>query len=145
MRNHRISLQDIATLAGVTKMTVSRYIRSPKKVARETGERIAQIMEEINYIPNRAPAMLLNAQSYTLGVLIPSFQNQLFADILAGIESVTSGHNYQTLIANYNYNRDSEEESVIIYCLTISTALFFQKNIIPSEPSNSCAQLPFRL
>ncbi|PVP47286.1 transcriptional regulator, partial [Salmonella enterica subsp. enterica serovar Mbandaka] len=48
MRNHRISLQDIATLAGVTKMTVSRYIRSPKKVARETGERIAQIMEEIN-------------------------------------------------------------------------------------------------
>lgn len=113
MKNHRISLQDIATLAGVTKMTVSRYIRSPKKVAKATGERIAQIMEEINYIPNRAPAMLLNAQSYTLGVLIPSFQNQLFADILAGIESVTSGHNYQTLIANYNYNRESEEESVI--------------------------------
>ena len=97
MRNHRISLQDIATLAGVTKMTVSRYIRSPKKVAKETGERIAQIMEEINYIPNRAPAMLLNAQSYTLGVLIPSFQNQLFADILAGIESVTSDHKYHTL------------------------------------------------
>ena len=113
MRNHRISLQDIATLAGVTKMTVSRYIRSPKKVAKETGERIAQIMEEINYIPNRAPAMLLNAQSYTLGVLIPSFQNQLFTDILAGIESVTSDHNYQTLIANYNYDRESEEESVI--------------------------------
>ncbi|MWP35253.1 LacI family DNA-binding transcriptional regulator, partial [Escherichia coli] len=86
MRNHRISLQDIATLAGVTKMTVSRYIRSPKKVAKETGERIAKIMEEINYIPN---------------------------DILAGIESVTSVHNYQTLIANYNYDRDSEEESVI--------------------------------
>lgn len=113
MRNHRISLQDIATLAGVTKMTVSRYIRSPKKVSKETGERIAQIMEEINYIPNRAPAMLLNAQSYTIGVLIPSFQNQLFADILAGIESVTSDHNYQTLIANYNYDRESEEESVI--------------------------------
>lgn len=84
-----------------------------EKVAKETGERIAQIMEEINYIPNRAPAMLLNAQSYTLGVLIPSFQNQLFADILAGIESVTSDHNYQTLIANYNYDRESEEESVI--------------------------------
>lgn len=145
MRNHRISLQDIATLAGVTKMTVSRYIRSPKKVARETGERIAQIMEEINYIPNRAPAMLLNAQSYTLGVLIPSFQNQLFADILAGIESVTSGHNYQTLIANYNYNRIRKKSPLSIYCLTISTALFFQKNIIPSEPSNSCAQQPFRL
>lgn len=113
MRNHRISLQDIATLAGVTKMTVSRYIRSPKTVAKATGERIAMIMEEINYVPNRAPGMLLNAQSYTLGVLIPSFQNQLFADILAGIESITSDHNYQTLIANYIYNKESEEESVI--------------------------------
>ena len=99
MRNHRISLQDIATLAGVTKMTVSRYIRSPKKVAKETGERIAKFMDAINYIPNRARGMLLNAQCYSLGILIPSFQNQLFADILAGIESVTSEHNYQTLIA----------------------------------------------
>ena len=132
MRNHRISLQDIATLAGVTKMTVSRYIRSPKKVAKETGERIAKIMEEINYIPNRAPGMLLNAQSYTLGILIPSFQNQLFADILAGIESVTSEHNYQTLIANYNYDRDSEEESVITCSLITLTGLFFRKNITPS-------------
>ncbi len=116
MRNHRISLQDIATLAGVTKMTVSRYIRSPKKVAKETGERIAKIMEEINYIPNRAPGMLLNAQSYTLGILIPSFQNQLFADILAGIESVTSEHNYQTLIANYN---GSDSNLLIVFYVQI--------------------------
>ncbi len=84
MRNHRISLQDIATLAGVTKMTVSRYIRSPKK-SRETGERIAQIMEEINYIPNRAPAMLLNAQSYTLGVLIPLFRTSCLPTFLPGL------------------------------------------------------------
>ncbi len=88
--------------------------------------------------------MLLNAQSYTLGVLIP-FQNQLFADILAGIESVTSGHNYQTLIANYNYNRDSEEESVINLLSYNIDGIILSENIIPSEPSNSCAQLPFRL
>ncbi|MEN3753535.1 DNA-binding transcriptional regulator IdnR [Mangrovibacter yixingensis] len=113
MRNHRISLQDIATLAGVTKMTISRYLRTPHKVSRETGEKIASIIEEINYVPNRAPEMLLNAKSYTVGILIPSFQNQLFSDILAGIESVTSGHNYQTLIANYNYCQHSEEEQVI--------------------------------
>ncbi|QUJ06748.1 hypothetical protein KCP70_14745 [Salmonella enterica subsp. enterica] len=57
-----------------------------EKVARKPASVLVQIMEEINYIPNRAPAMLLNAQSYTLGVLIPFFQNQLFADILAGIK-----------------------------------------------------------
>lgn len=113
MRSHRISLQDIATLAGVTKMTVSRYLRTPDKVAAETGARIAQIMEEINYIPNRAPEMLLSAKSYTIGVLIPSFKNQIFADLLAGIESATKEGRYQTLIANYNYNPQAEEEQII--------------------------------
>lgn len=54
MKNHRITLQDIANLADVTKMTVSRYIKSPNLVAPETRKRISEIMEEINYIPNRA-------------------------------------------------------------------------------------------
>ncbi|WP_437612166.1 DNA-binding transcriptional regulator IdnR [Erwinia sp. V71] len=113
MRSHRISLQDIATLAGVTKMTVSRYLRTPEKVAAATGEKIAQIIEEINYVPNRAPEMLLSAKSYTIGVLIPSFKNQIFADLLAGIEAATKEGRYQTLIANYNYNAQSEEEQII--------------------------------
>lgn len=56
-----------------------------EKVAVETGERIAQIMEEINYIPNRAPAMLLNAQSYTLGVLIPLFRTSCLPTFLPGL------------------------------------------------------------
>ncbi|MBJ9999941.1 MULTISPECIES: LacI family DNA-binding transcriptional regulator [Erwiniaceae] len=113
MRSHRISLQDIATLAGVTRMTVSRYLRTPERVAPETRAKIAQIIEEINYIPNRAPEMLLNAKSYTLGVLIPSFKNQIFADLLSGIEAATKEGRYQTLIANYNYDKQVEEEQII--------------------------------
>ncbi len=31
MKNQRVTLQDIALLAGVTKMTVSRYLRMPEK------------------------------------------------------------------------------------------------------------------
>lgn len=45
----------------------------------------AQIMEEINYIPNRAPAMLLNAQSYTLGVLNPLSRTSCLPTFLPGL------------------------------------------------------------
>lgn len=101
-------------------------------------------MEEINYIPNRAPGMLLNAQSYTLGILIPSFQNQLFADILAGIESVTSEH-YQTLIANYNYDRDSEEESVInLLSYNIDGIILSEKYQHHQDGEISAFSQPFR-
>ena len=88
MKNNRMTLQDIANLAGLNKMTVSRYLRDPNQVSQRSRELISKVMEENNYIPNRAPEILLNARSKTIGVLIPSFRNQIFADVLAGIESV---------------------------------------------------------
>ena len=113
MKNNRMTLQDIANLAGLNKMTVSRYLRDPNQVSQRSRELISKIMEENNYIPNRAPEILLNARSKTIGVLIPSFRNQIFADVLAGIESVTSACQYQTLIANYEYDAEREEREVL--------------------------------
>ena len=113
MKNNRMTLQDIANLAGLNKMTVSRYLRDPGQVSERSRELISKVMEENNYIPNRAPEILLNARSKTIGVLIPSFRNQIFADVLAGIESVTSAHQYQTLIANYEYDPQREEREVL--------------------------------
>ena len=69
MKNNRMTLQDIATLAGLNKMTVSRYLRDPNQVSQRSRELISKIMEENNYIPNRAPEILLNARSKTIGVL----------------------------------------------------------------------------
>lgn len=113
MKNSRMTLQDIADLAGLNKMTVSRYLRDPAQVSQRSRELISTIMEENSYIPNRAPEILLNARSKTIGVLIPSFRNQIFADVLAGIESVTSEHQYQALIANYEYDSLREEREVL--------------------------------
>ncbi|HEY0210596.1 DNA-binding transcriptional regulator IdnR [Acerihabitans sp.] len=113
MKKYRVSMQDIATFAGVTKTTVSRYLRTPEKVAKATGAKIAGIIEELNYIPNRAPEMMLNSISHSIGILVPSFNNQVFSDVLAGIESVTSVNNYQTLIANYNYSKETEEQQIV--------------------------------
>ncbi len=113
MKNNRMTLQDIARLAGLNKMTVSRYLRNPGQVSQRSRELISKVMEAHSYIPNRAPEILLNARSKTLGVLIPSFRNQIFSDVLAGIESVTSAHQYQTLIANYEYDLQREEREVI--------------------------------
>ncbi len=113
MKSTRVTLQDIAELTGVTKMTVSRYLRNPEQVSAKNRETIAKVLEDINYIPNRAPEILLNARSKCIGILIPSFTNQIFSDVLAGIESVTSKQHYQTIIANYNYEPLTEEQKVI--------------------------------
>ncbi|MGC6386351.1 LacI family DNA-binding transcriptional regulator [Ewingella sp. S1.OA.A_B6] len=118
MRNQRVTLQDIALLADVTKMTVSRFLRTPEKVSPETRERITKVMEEVGYPledaerPQKTPR---------IGILVPSFNNQIFSDLLAGIESVTSQQGYQTLVVNYEYSKEREEEH-IINLLTYSLA-----------------------
>lgn len=110
MKNQRVTLQDIALLAGVTKMTVSRYLRTPEKVAAETVEKIAQVMKEVNFTDSDEAR---STQKPRIGVLIPSFNNQIFADLLAGIESITLEQGYQTLVVNYDYSRQREEEHIV--------------------------------
>ncbi len=53
VKRSRPTLQDIADRVGITKMTVSRYMRNPDSVAQATRDKIAQVVEELGYIHNR--------------------------------------------------------------------------------------------
>lgn len=117
-KHKRPTLQDIADQLGITKMTVSRYLRDPKTVSAETGKKIAQAIDQVGYIRNRAPELLSNAKSRSIGVLLPSLTNSVFAEVLRGIESVTDEAGYQTMLAHYGYNQEKEEqrlESLLSY------------------------------
>ena len=50
-KNKRPTLQDIADYLGITKMTISRYLRNPDSVANGTQARIADAIERFGYIP----------------------------------------------------------------------------------------------
>ena len=110
MKKKRPVLQDVADKVGVTKMTVSRYLRNPEQVSGALQEKISAALDELGYIPNRAPDILSNAKSRAIGVLLPSLTNQVFAEVLRGIESVTDIHGYQTMLAHYGYSQEREEQ-----------------------------------
>lgn len=113
MKKKRPVLQDVADKVGVTKMTVSRYLRNPSQVSAALQTKIAVALDELGYIPNRAPDILSNATSRAIGVLLPSLTNQVFADVIRGIESVTDAHGYQTMLAHYGYRPEKEEERLL--------------------------------
>lgn len=112
VKKQRPTLQNIADQVGVTKMTVSRYLRDPEKVSKAVGEKIAQAVEELGYIPNRAPDILSKAKSYSIGVLLPSLTNQVFAEVLRGIETVIEPQGYQAMLAHYGYSKRTEEKRI---------------------------------
>lgn len=109
MKKKRPVLQDVADRIGITKMTVSRYLRNPDQVSVTLRGKIAAALDELGYIPNRAPDMLSNATSRAIGVLLPSLTNQVFADVLHGIEAVTDAAGYQTLLGHFGYSAEKEE------------------------------------
>lgn len=110
MKKKRPVLQDVADRVGVTKMTVSRFLRNPEQVSATLRGKIAIALDELGYIPNRAPDILSNSTSRALGVLLPSLTNQVFAEVLRGIESVADAHGYQTMLAHYGYKPELEEK-----------------------------------
>lgn len=110
MKKKRPSLQDVADQVGVTKMTVSRFLRNPDQVSELLRGKIALAVDDLGYIPNKAPDLLSNATSHAIGVLLPSLTNQVFAEVIRGIEAVTDKHGYQTMLAHYGYQSEKEEE-----------------------------------
>ncbi|MBU2023538.1 MAG: LacI family DNA-binding transcriptional regulator, partial [Gammaproteobacteria bacterium] len=64
MKNKRPTLQDVADLVGVTKMTVSRFLRNPDQVSAPLQTKIAEALEDLGYIPNRAPDILSKSKSH---------------------------------------------------------------------------------
>lgn len=113
-------------------MTVSRYLRNPEQVSAALQQKIAVALDELGYIPNRAPDILSNATSRAIGVLLPSLTNQVFAEVLRGIESVTDAHNYQTMLAHYGYLPEREEERLtFLLSFNIDGLILSERNHTP--------------
>ncbi|MDR5876529.1 substrate-binding domain-containing protein [Halomonas sp. CUBES01] len=112
MKKKRPTLQDIADRVGATKMTVSRCLRDPGAVSEGLRERIFSTAEQVGYIPNRAPDLLSRATSHSIGVLVPSLTNQVFADVILGIEALTEPAGYHLMLSHYGYSPELEERSL---------------------------------
>lgn len=113
MKQKRPTLQDVANLVGVTKMTVSRFLRNPNQVSAPLQDSIAKALDELGYIPNKAPDILSNSKSHAIGVLLPSLTNHVFAEVIRGIESRLEPSGYQTMLAHYGYSQEAEEARIM--------------------------------
>lgn len=108
----RTTLSDVAVHAGVSTMSASRAISHPERVSEELRVRIDKAVRELGYMPNRAARALASARSNVIAVLIPSFSNAVFTDVLAGVQDALGPDGYQVLIGNTRYS-DAEEEKLL--------------------------------
>ena len=113
MAQHKPTLQDIASKAKVSRMTVSRVFSEKNNVSKKTTEKIKKIAEKIGYQPNLIARSLSNQESKTIGVFIPKIRH-LFLDIyitqiLSGISDITQEHDYHLMLFYIDYDKEQTD------------------------------------
>lgn len=106
------TLADVAERAGVSEITVSRVLRGKGPIAEKTRERVMAAVAHLGYMPNRIAGTLASAGSNLIGVVLSSFTNNVFADVLGGIHSVLAPAGYQPVVGVTDYDEVEEERIV---------------------------------
>ena len=110
----KIKIIDVATLAGVSKSTVSQYLNGRfGHMSAQTKERIRLAVEELNYVPNPIARSLKSDKTKTIGVIVRDISGFNTSRILRGIDDFCKRNDYNVLIYNTDFNEVIERKSLI--------------------------------
>ena len=92
--------------------TVSRLVNDSGKVRGETAERVRAAIDKLGFRPNAVGRNLSTSHTRSLGVVIPSMSNPVFADAVAGINEEARARGYTLMFNVTNYDREEELTAV---------------------------------
>ncbi|WP_286869677.1 LacI family DNA-binding transcriptional regulator [Herbaspirillum sp. UBA812] len=108
----RPSIKQVAHLAGVSIATVSRLLNKPGSVSAETAEKIHRSIAELGFRPNFTGRNLRAGNSRTVGVVVPTLSNTVFAQCLQGIELAARALDYSVMFTTTEYLPEDESAAV---------------------------------
>lgn len=103
------TLSEVAKRAGVSSITVSRVVRLPELVAPQTRARVEKAMRELGYVPNLVAGALASAKTNSIGVLVPTIANSIFADTVQGLSDEIEPLGYSVILAQSRYDAARED------------------------------------
>jgi LacI family gluconate utilization system Gnt-I transcriptional repressor len=106
----RVTLSDVAQLAGVSPITVSRALRGERAVDPDLIARVKDAALKLGYVPDPAARALASRHGSHVAVLIPMLSNALFVDLLEAVQRTLRPAGYQTLIGITHYDQGEEEQ-----------------------------------
>lgn len=111
----RPTIADVARLAGVGAITVSRALRQPEQVSETLRQRIEEAIRQLNYVPNPQAQVLASGRSNVIAVILPSLTNNVYSDVIRGIYDRVEGSGYQVQIGNTRYSTEEEDRLVTLF------------------------------
>lgn len=105
-------IDEVARIAGVAPITVSRALRNPEKVTEETRRRVMEAVEQTGYAPNLLASNLRSGRSSIVAAFVSNLANPEFARAIQGVADVLEPHGYQLLVGQTSYSYEKETSMI---------------------------------
>jgi len=106
------TLDDVANAAGVSTATVSRCLNEKQKVSSKTLTKVMEAVESLGYTPNFNARAMAAKQSHTIGAIIPTMENAIFARGLQAFQEKLLEQGYNLLVSSSAYQPKLEAQQI---------------------------------
>jgi LacI family transcriptional regulator len=129
----RTTIRDVARLAQVAPVTVSRVVNNSGYISHETRIRVEEAIEQLNYIPNRLAQSLRYQKTHMVALIVSDITNPFWTTVARGVEDACSQHNLSVIICNTDEQQEKLDNYINLLLQRQIDGLF----IVPTEGYNS--------
>lgn len=105
----RVTINDIAAHAGVSRSTVSLVLQGAPRIPQETGDRVRNAMAQLGYTYNRAAANLRRQKSQAIGLIVNDLRNPFFAELTSAIQAHVEGEGFFVYLVESGEDLDRQD------------------------------------
>jgi len=102
------NIRDVAKLAGVAPITVSRVVNGADSVTEDTRQRVQHAIDQLHYVPNTLARSLRSRQSHTIALIVSDITNPFWTTVARGVEDTAAENDYRTILCNTDENPAKE-------------------------------------
>jgi LacI family transcriptional regulator len=111
-KRNRVTLQQVAEHAGVSRATASLIVRDSPHISESTREKVLKSMRELGYVYDRVAANLRSQRSSTVGLIITDIANPFFSELLIGVHQALENNGY-TVILGTTYDLFTKQDRLL--------------------------------
>ena len=103
------TVHDIARLAGVSAMTVSRTLNHPEKVSPAVLARVREVVARTGFVPNGMARGLRSSKARLVAAVLPTLVGPVFQETIRALNEALDEQGYQLMIGQSGYDASRED------------------------------------